>query len=357
MTKRILIACLISSSAIFQLKSQEECDIYLQKIEISINLSEFDIREDAPSIMCEPILLAYLEGKGYLGDSTEYDTKEILRYLAKYGTEKETRESAINGLLQRNYRFNIGDNYSFDKSDFNQQARERLITLLRKQYTQEEEEQYIKYQTRYIFADTIYFAQLTYLELEKNKNLNYENTRDSIIADVLEEYKNELYNDSARYSIHLPLLMGWLGMKECIPLLDSIQNERGGMSTRIALARLGNKQYQQFFMEQEKIDLYTAFYIGTQDLIAKYGEELYSNEKRYFVMGPPDQNEQIPIVYSIILELQQNIANFPQLINTKVIWTQKHIDALPAGVLEEARRWMKENKGNYIISENLDPEF
>jgi len=222
-----LILILMLLLVVFQIKSQEECDIYLQKIEISINLSEFDIYDDAPPTMCEPVLLAYLEGKGYLGDSTEYDTKEILRYLAQYGAEKETRESAINGLLQRSYRFGIEDNYSFDKSDFNQQARERLITLLQKQYTQEEEERYVKYYTRYIFADTIYFARRTYEELKKNKDLNYENTRDSIITDVLEEYKNQLHNDSARYSIHLPLLMGWLDMKECIPLLDSIQNVRG----------------------------------------------------------------------------------------------------------------------------------
>jgi len=359
MKKRIFISTIIVLSIIFSVKSQEDCDQYIQTIDSLIKEDNlFLYRRNQPSLDCELVLLNYTNNKGYLGDSIQFEIEEILDYLAESGIQKEIREQAINELFLRSYGFSIRANYHLNKSDFNQQARARLVTLLRKQYSREEEERYVKHYTRYIFADTIFFAQLTYQELEKNKSLHYENTRDSIIIDVLEKYKNQLYNNYEGYSIHLPLLMGWLDMKECVPLLDSIQNVDGDVSTMIALARLGDKQYQQFFMEQEKNDLFIAFYIGTQDLIAKYGEELYSDEKRYFIMGPPDTNEEIPIVYNVILELQEYIANFPQLIEPKTrIWYQRDIDALPTGVLEEARRWMKENKGNYIISDDFDPYF
>ena len=359
MNKRIFISIIIVLTVNFSVKSQDDCTFYIQEIDSLVKAKGLSIyRQNKPSIDCELELLNYTDNKGYLGDSIEFKIKEILRYLAKYGAPKEIRERAINELLLRSYRFSTGINYHLNKSDFNLMARERLVNLLRKQYTRKEEERYVKHYTRAIFADTIFFTQLTYQELEKDKSLNYENTRDSIIAGVLEKYKNQLYNNYDGYSIHLPLLMGWLDMKECIPLLDSIQNVEGDISTMITLARLGNKQYQQFFMEQEKIDLYIAFYIGTQDLIAKYGEELYSDEKRYFIMGPPDTNEEIPIVYNVILELQEYIANFPQLIEPKTrIWYQRDIDALPVGVLEEAKRWMRENKGNYIISDDFIPDI
>jgi hypothetical protein len=99
--------------------------------------------------------------------------------------------------------------------------------------------------------------------------------------------------------------------------------------------------------------MYVAFYIGTQDLIEKFGNKLYSEEKDYFIQP----GESIPIVYNLIIDLQKNISNFPRLINENYITKQKQIDDLPPDVLKKARQWMKENKGNYIISPDFSPYF
>ena len=37
--------------------------------------------------------------------------------------------------------------------------------------------------------------------------------------------------------------------------------------------------------------------------------------------------------------------------------TEFYIDRLPEGVLEKARLWMKENKGNYILNPDFPPSF
>ena len=146
-------------------------------------------------------------------------------------------------------------------------------------------------------------------------------------------------------------------MRDYIPLLDSIQHVDGDVSVMLALARMGNKEYQEFFLNHKENNMYVNFYIGTQDLIAKYGNELYSEEKRILLSGAPESTTAVPIVYKVILELQKGILNFPKLITTNNVFTQRGIDKLPPGVLEEARQWMKENKGNYIISPNFSPYF
>jgi hypothetical protein len=142
---------------------------------------------------------------------------------------------------------------------------------------------------------------------------------------------------------------------------------------------MGNKEYQEYFLNHKENDEDANFYIGTQDLIAKYGNELYSEETKVFISRTPPRlppgeipeldenynnqsdedyyNPRIPIVYNVIIDLQNGIANFPKLISASGVYRQKEIDKLPADVLEKARQWMKENKGNYIVNPNYLPSF
>jgi len=333
--------------------SQPECKQYIQTIDSLIKIRDLYIyKRNHPSENCESALLQYTETKGYLGDSVTTYIRDILRYLAKSGSSKIIREQAVNELLSRDYSFNVGGYFSFNKEDFNQQAKIRLLTFLRKQYTTEEKNRYIEDNTKYIFEDTLYVSGIAYDEFKK-KHINYEKAKDSVRVAVLERYSKKLYHDE-KYSVYLPLLIGWLGMKEYIPILDSIQKTDDDLSFKIALARLGNKKYQQDFLNQETINKNIAFYIGTQESIAKYREKLYSEEEKYFIQpGDP-----IPIVYNVIIDLQNNLSNFPKLIDEKIyLVSQKEIDELPPDTLEKARQWMKENKGKYIISPDFNPDF
>jgi hypothetical protein len=342
--------------------AQTQCEQYIQRVDSLIKKKYFDIYDQGTEAAdnCQSYLLGYTDDKGYLGDSTGYYITNILRYLSKKGETQTIREQAVNELLIRKYHYNISSiYYEFNKNDFNRQAKSRLKTLLRKQYTTEERNRYIEDKTKYIFEDTLYVSGIAY-DVFKKKHINYEKakdsvktaTKDSIKMAVLEKYSKKLYDEG--YSIHLPLLIGWLNMREYIPILDSIQKTYDNLSFKIALARLGNKKYQQDFLNQETTNMNIAFYIGTQELIAKYGEQLYSKEEKYFIQpGDP-----IPIVYNVIIDLQNNLSNFPKLIDEKIyLVRQKEIDELPPDTLEKARQWMKENKGKYIISPDFKPYF
>ena len=348
----VLVFISISTNA------QTNCETYIHIIDSLIKERDLDINNRRPpSLDCEIPLLEYTKDKGYLGSasSSEFYIRSILSYLSKNGIPKTTREYAINDLLLRNYHFDVAGNYRFHKEDFDDQALLRLKNLLQKRYSPEEESRYIKHYTRFIFEDTLYISQMRYQEAQK-RDINYSNTKDSVTAVVLDRYKNRLYNED--YSIHLPLLIGWFDFREFIPLLDSIQHADRNVPVQLALARMGNKQYQDYFLQWDNIDLPIAFYIGTQDLIAKFGEQLYSEEKRFYISGPPELTKKIPVKYNIIIDLQNNISNFPKLINRQFyICFQEDIDALPPDVLEKARQWMKENKGNYIVSADFEFYF
>ena len=325
---------------------QRECDVYIHKIDSLVTINQVDIYENEPTSLCEQELLSYTQEKGYIGNSNVKSIMNILEYLAINSTSNIIRETAINKILLRNYHFDVDGNYRFHKEDFNNQTLLRLKKLLQKQYSPEEESRYIKYYTRFIFEDTLYITRLAY-----SINKTYREAKDSITLTILDEYKKQLYGKG--YSIHLPLLIGWFNFKEFIPLLDSIQHADGGLSTQLALARMGNRQYQEYFLRHKSNELNIAFYIGTQDLIAKYGEKLYSEEKR-----PIYTDEFLPVSYTTIIDLQNNIANFPKLVERKIyFFSQRQIDALPPGTLEKARQWMKENKGKYIVSPEFIPDF
>ena len=362
-TRRLLISCLFlwffMPGVIY---AQNECNWYILKVDSLIKADNLDIDgKHKPDSQCESILLDFTKDKGYLGDSTVSYISDILSYLSKNGTLKTTREQAINALLLRKYHFDIGRNYSFHKEDFNEQALARLKDLLRKRYTRVEETRYIQDDAKYMLKENRIKILATH---EANKRqISYEEAKDSIIYSILSESRIKLYNEG--YSINLPLLIGWYNMREFIPLLDSIQDSgRGGIQFQLALARMGNKKYQDYFMQMANIeDQSIAFYIGTQDMIAKYGEQLYSEKKKVNVSGSMPYglggtNEQIPIKYNIIIDLQNNIANFPKLIDSKFyLGLLKDIDALPPDVVEKARQWMKGNKGKYIISPDFTPDF
>ena len=352
MKEKALLISLLCCIIVNVVYSQNECNRYILKVDSLIKVDNLDTYgKHKPDSLCEKALLDFTKSKGYLGDSTEYYFRHIFLYLSTKSQSDSIRKQSINELLLRNYRFDVDNHFDIRKEDFDERARKRLITLLRRQYSQEEESLYIKDATKYIFADTFYIAQVAY-----GINKTYREAKDSIMLTILAEYKKELYEKKG-YSIHIPLLMGWLNMRECIPLLDSIQSVEGDISTMMALARLGNKEYQEYFLKHKGNDKNVNFYIGTQDLIAKYGNELYSDEKRIFISGPPHLTEAVPIVYNVIIDLQNNILNFPKLITKKQVHFQKDIDSLPDGVLEKARQWMKENKGKYILNPDFRPSI
>jgi len=352
MKRKVLLSCVllyfVTVNAVY---SQNECEQYILKVDSLIKADNLDISgKHKPDSLCENSLLDFTKGKGYLGDSTEYYIKRIFGHLARKGHSDIVRKRAVNELLFRNYAFDVRSSFDIKKEDFDEKARKRLATLLRKQYTQEEEELYLKHSSRFDRTDTTYITQLAH-----SVNKTYREAKDSIMQVLMDGYKKKLYGEG--YSIQIPILIGWLNMRDYIPLLDSIQHVDGDVSVMLALARMGNKEYQEFFLNHKENNMYVNFYIGTQDLIAKYGNELYSEEKRVLLSGAPESTTAVPIVYKVILELQKGILNFPKLITTNNVFTQRGIDKLPPGVLEEARQWMKENKGNYIISPNFSPYF
>ena len=329
---------------------QIECDTYIHSIDSLVTINQVDIYEYEPISICEQGLLSYTQEKGYIGNPNVGSIMNILEYLAINSKSSIIKETAINETLLRNYHFDVDGNYRFHKEDFNAEALLRLKDLLQKRYSPEEENRYIKHCTRFIFEDTIYITQMIYQEAQK-QDINYSNTKDSLTTLVLDRYLNRLYKEG--YSMHLPLLIGWFDFREFIPLLDSIQHADGKVSFQLALARMGNKQHQDFFLNHKQNDLSIAFYIGTQDLIAKYGEKLYSEEKL-----PIYTDEFLPVSYTTIIDLQNNITNFPKLVDRKTyFFSQRQIDALPPATLETARQWMKENKGKYIVSPEFYPDF
>ena len=354
----------------FNLHAQTACVEYMQRIDSLIKNDaslNFTGRNSTtrPAISCESTLLDFTENKGYYGDSIDFQIREILFYISYQGSDKKDRTKAINALLDRSYAFCTNLSYEWQKKDVDQRARQHLVRLLKREYTPLEIERYIKEHTKYSLEPE--WLDKESKSISEQKQQDQKQVKDSIIAAAIERNQRKLINEG--YSPNLALLMGWLDMQESITLLDSMYRKDEDAGLAMALARLGDKEYQRYFETANKVYMDVAFYIGTQEMIYKYGKELYSKETRVYISGSPVPggnpifdadyyNPQIPIAYNVIIDFQNHIEHFPRLIerNTEIKF-QDDLKKIPPGTLEKAQQWMEENKGRYILKDNFFPRF
>lgn len=258
--------------------------------------------------------------------------------------------------MDRVYAYQFEGYYGWQKDDFDLQAKNHLIRLLRKQYTPEEIERFIQIDTKFSL-NSEYLEEQIQRVIQINKHPEqYIQIKDSIIA--YHQDKSREYFFKRGYSIDLPILIGWLDMRETIPLLDSLAKQND-VSSKLALARMGHKEYYNFFVtEAKKASLDIAFYLKSQELIALYGEDLYSNEEAMFLSGRSPDVGPIPIVYNVIINLQNYLDNFPRFFDRKIHFgLPKEVKDIPSRVVVEAQKWMKENRGHYKVRENYIPRF
>ena len=218
---------------------------------------------------CELAILEYAKGKGYYGDSIRPKIIDILTHLSGRGSTKDVRSKFIHAYLDRMYAYHFDGYYSWQKDDYDLQAKNHLIRLLRREYTPEEVERFVQVNTKSALSPENLEEQVQ-REMYISKRFDqYAQIKDSIIASHLEQSRE--YLSKRGYSIDLPILMGWLDMRETIPLLDSLAKQND-LSSKLALARMGNQEYYDYFVNNtKKADLDIAFYLNSQELIARYG--------------------------------------------------------------------------------------
>lgn len=370
--KKIVFILILSLGIMQNMNAQ--CEPYIQKIDSLIKNGEYyslwswgnKRGRYTPASECEQALLDYTERKGYYRDSNSTMIQNILSGLAWNAENKSVREDAINAYLDRCYAFDVSLPYLWKSEDFNRQAREHLKRFLRQQYTSDEIERYVKDFNKNLYKYHPLDSVAQYIAFENKQDFQY--VKDSILNADYEKPRKWLSEEG--YQIDIPLIMGWYHMHEMIPLLDSIWRADNDLSCAMALARMGNKECQEYFENGNRVYSNTAYYIGTQDMIYKYGKELYSKETRVYVSENPAlrpgempksidyYNPKIPIAYNVIIDLQNNIINFPKLINRTIkIGSREELKRVPPGTLEKAQKWVEENKENYQIKKDFIPSF
>jgi hypothetical protein len=279
-----------------------------------------------------------------------------LTHLSGNGGTQEVRSKFINAYLGRLYAYQFDGYYGWKKKDYDLQAKNHLIRLLRREYTPEEIERLVQVHTKYSLSPEYLEEQIQRVMQKNNSPDQYAHIKDSIIA--YHQNESREYLSKRGYSIDLPILMGWLDMRETIPLLDSL-SKQNDLCSKLALARMGNKEYYDYFVNNAReASLSIAFYLNSQELIAQYGEHLYSKEEFMFeschspVCGP------IPVVYNYMINLQKFLENFPRFFDRDIHFGfPSEVKDIPPSVVEEAQKWMKDNKGNYKMRENFVPKF
>jgi len=141
-------------------------------------------------------------------------------------------------------------------------------------------------------------------------------------------------------------------MKECIPLLDSMYRVDKNTALAMALARLGVKESRKYFENAKVVYRDVAFYIGTQEMIYKYGKEVLSDRQKQYLWSDSPEAGPVPIAYNVVIDFQNCIEGFPHLINSNIyVEMPKDAKAINPEVLQQANKWIEENKGHYKLKE------
>jgi len=334
---------------------EPNCENYIQRIDSLIQQGDYLYFDDQrlmiqPAENCESALLGFTENKGYYGNSTIYQNQinNILRYLSGSAVNKNIREKSINALLDRSYAFDVNSSFRWNKEDFDAQAKLHLIRLLKREYLPLEIERYVKESNKYKYVYQPSDSVAEYIAVENN--LDFQHVKDSILKADYEKLEKDLLEK--KYENLLPVFISWLDMKECIPLLDSMYRVDKNMALAMALARLGVKEYRQYFENAKVVYRDVAFYIGTQEMIYKYGKEVLSDKQKQYLWSDSPEAGPVLIAYNVIIDFQNYIEGFPRLINRNIyVDIPKYAKAVNPEVLQQANKWIEENRGHYKLKE------
>jgi len=281
---------------------------------------------------------------------------DLVYSLGTYSKNIETRQQVVKILLDKiNYLF-VHANYvtQFKREDYTVDARERLKEIVFKGKNTDELEMLRKYYRleRSSMKSLVLDIDKTSKAIVKNHKTagNLQFVKDSIFNYYVDYdvnyYKKEFRNE------RVIRLIGWLGMKECIPQLENMlisnpyfPSKELTLSIKYTLARLGVTKYEDEILSSEENIRYT--YLHTEKALYRFLELEYDTVKLRCRVMPCAVK--CSWAYFAIREVEEYILNYPKelLINQ---FESKKTDEQMA---RQGYKWIMENKGKLVLSDDF----
>ena len=214
------------------------------------------------------------------------------------------------------------------ESYYTKKAKQRIIEILEEKKTKEEYDIYLNLNRLTYDSYPVLWKEASQImkKREIQNDTVLKQIRDSIMADYV--YRNtESYFESLQIDPELIKMIGLLGMKECIPILQ--QNlqlciQKGCINDQIkayryALARLGDKKQRQYILDNMmSIDFSddgffhrkSFAYFRDNEMIWKYIEVNYFSDKEIDIIS----NVSIPSSLKTMNDIYPYIKNIPEVL-------------------------------------------
>jgi hypothetical protein len=366
--KKIMIIVLMISCIQANLSAQVQ-DTLINKVRKYIsadkkieNINNYDIKQQQKII---DYITAYYDKDPalYLNINNLFRFTYVHFFSSVYIT---IRRQAANFLLEiyRLYSANSSDENGFwhsdaRQSDFDKKTRKRIMDILRAIPLSEKEKDILfkielNSSKKFYEKDTIFIRDYI-----KRTQLPIERLRDSIAeAEAITNLINNKPEDYIQPGI--ALLAAWLGMKEAQPIIEKQMTKTIYESSRelykLALARLGNKQYEEEILNKPGIeyDFRTLSYLGSRkvlDVIIKackeYKPPTEEEIRRYFLFP------RTYICSFLMFDYDENfILDFPYRIDM-----DKTEDIISCGLdkekTDEIIKWLEENKDRIKLNPDV----
>lgn len=277
----------------------------------------------------------------------------LIKTLGKASANKDFRKFAVNSLLEGFFLSEYSSPFGFNRSDFNAEAKQKIVTLITRPKTDLEIEIFLTsaWNTNKRNNEE-YMDGLIKIELKKS-NRSYNEIFDSLKNDYFINWKIDFTNQK------IPSLykaIGWLEMKDQIPFLEAQLQDSTVINypdkeivywITASLIRMGQIEY---YSDRFKNDDYLSWFLMQQEGYARSLQNLYSDKSILCTSPDIEMKEYL----NALDKMQRELLNYPKKFWIEIdpmFWCGRDplIDK-PKGFLEKVRKWAKKHEGKYEIS-------
>lgn len=303
--------------------------------------------------------LDYLEK--YLYDSMFNIRRVACELIYNVGVNSDdikVRQRAVEDLLNMYF---ITSDYICDQliddfriSDFSDKTKKRIEVIIQRKLTQTEIEFIVDFDVNSLDISGFFLRRANeILEKDTTKSLDF------LIDSIKNAYKQRVFRGvKARggdISSKMILLVGWLYMYEAIPLLNSMLNNKTYIyfenDIKMALARMGNKQYEKEILSKIDEDhFYNAIYINTQESAEFFIKKYINSNKLTSLFGDNNPRFMFPASWNYYnWYIQTWILNLPK----KYKFDENFYSDVDTIEFNNAKKWLNKNIGKFKLNPNM----
>ena len=256
--------------------------------------------------------------------------RSVFETIAAHSADSLSRQKAINYILDYALYPSIS-NYLL--TDFNEEAKHKIIKLIRRQYSEEELNFFAVSESR---RDTIRYNHIfqlsvqEYIQKQKQRNeqeISYQEASRMIFQSRVSDFKERLrkfpdHDIELMYLRCIILNAGQLNIKEAIPYLKEYANsdkydEETRKHAACALAMMHVEDYEDrvvsyFDIDSYNLDTWLAKIINSQKVWYAYMGRLKSQKYDFYC----------PVAYSTMTMLSNVLKNFPTTDRPSIEWVK-----------------------------------